>query len=305
MSILLTGGTGKTAVRLAQQLADTNVPCVLASRRGGTPIPNTKSCQFNWTDESTFENPFIVAPDIEKAYLVAPATLDALAATKPFIDFAKAKGVKRFVALTASTIEAGGIYTGKVHEYIMGLGVEWAVIRPTWFMGRLLRYASEYERTWLIGIWLVTENLSELQHLPTIRDEDKICSAARDGMIPWVAADDIACVAFRVLVDREPHNRDYVVLGPELFSYSQVAEVLSEALGRKIRHEEYSEEKLVAHLAERRVPEAYAKMLGNLDTQIADGAENIMNKVVEEVGGRLPTTLRAFVEKNKTVWMKS
>ena len=112
-----------------------------------------------------------------------------------------------------------------------------------------------------------------------------------------------------VLLQSSKFYKSFVASKPNFCPHDlieqQVAEVLSEALGRKIRHEEYSEEKLVAHLAERRVPEAYAKMLGNLDTQIADGAENIMNKVVEEVGGRLPTTLRAFVEKNKTVWMKS
>ncbi|KAL9045201.1 MAG: hypothetical protein Q9214_001723 [Letrouitia sp. 1 TL-2023] len=280
MTVLLTGGTGKTAVRLAQNLADAQISCVLASRKGGTPVKNTSSCRFDWNESSSFNNPFEVSSDIDKVYLVAPVTLDPLAAMKPFIDFAKAKGVKRFVLLTASTIEAGGIFTGKVHEYLMGLGVEWSVVKPTWFM----------------------ENLSELQHLPTIRDENKICSAAGEGKLPWVTAEDIAAVAFKLLVDKEPHNRDYVVYGPELLSYGQLAEILSEVLGRKIQHENYTEEQLAARYIKAGMPDSYAKMLSNLDTQVSNGLENKLNDVVENLTGRPPKTFKAFAEENKAVW---
>lgn len=74
------------------------------------------------------------------------------------------------------------------------------------------------------------ENLSEQQHLPTIRDENKICSAAGEGKVPWVAAEDIAAVAFKLLADKEPHNRDYIVYGPELLSYGQVKLMTSSLL---------------------------------------------------------------------------
>ncbi|KAL9609667.1 MAG: hypothetical protein Q9167_005576 [Letrouitia subvulpina] len=280
MTILLTGGTGKTAVRLAQNLADAQISCVLASRKGGTPVKNTSSCRFDWNESSSFSNPFEVSPSIDKVYLVAPVALDPLAAMRPFIDFAKAKGVQRFVLLTASTIEAGGVFTGKVHEYIMGLGVGWSVVRPTWFM----------------------ENLSEQQHLPTIRDENKICSATREGKIPWVTAEDIAAVAFKLLVDNEPHNRDYVVYGPELLSYGQLAEILSEVLGRNIQHENYTEEQLAARYIKAGMPESYAKMLSNLDTQVSNGLQNKLNDVVEVLTGRPPKSFKTFVVENKSVW---
>lgn len=222
MTVLLTGGTGKTAVRLAQYLADAQIPCVLASRKGGTPVKNTSSCKFDWNESSSFNNPFEASPSIDKVYLVSPpATLDALAVMKPFIDFARAKGVKRFILLSASSMEAGGSFAGKVHEYLMGLGVEWSVVRPTWFMGRLLACGSHSKLTRMMMDRFI-ENLSEQQHLPTIRDENKICSAAGEGKIPWVTAEDIAAVAFKLLADKEPHNRDYVVYGPELLSYGQV-----------------------------------------------------------------------------------
>jgi festuclavine dehydrogenase len=55
-----------------------------------------------------------------------------------------------------------------------------------------------------------------------IKNENKIYSAAGDGKIPFVSADDIARVAFRALTDKKPHNTEHIILGPELLTYDQV-----------------------------------------------------------------------------------
>ena len=88
----------------------------------------------------------------------------------------------------------------EVSGYIAGLGVEWAVLRPTWFM----------------------ENFSEQQYLPSIRDEDRILTATGEGRVPFVSAEDIADVAYRALVDERSHDTDHLILGPELFCYDEV-----------------------------------------------------------------------------------
>lgn len=62
-----------------------------------------------------------------------------------------------------------------------------------------------------------------MQHMPTIRDEDKIVTATGDGKVSFVASDDVAAVAFRALTDEVPHNTDYLIFGPELFSYDEVS----------------------------------------------------------------------------------
>lgn len=90
----------------------------------------------------------------------------------------------------------------------MGLGVEYAVLRATWFM----------------------ENLSNEQHAKTIREEGKIYSAAGDGRIPWVSVEDIAAVGFRALTDKKSMDTDPVILGPELLSYDDVSFSLPKSL---------------------------------------------------------------------------
>lgn len=67
-----------------------------------------------------------------------------------------------------------------------------------------------------------TENFSEGEHLPTIREEGKIYTACGDGKIPFISAIDIAAVVVRVLLDEEPHNRDYRLLGSQLLTHDEV-----------------------------------------------------------------------------------
>lgn len=128
MTILLTGGNGKTGSRLAALLKKEGLPVLVASRSGSAP-DGVKSCQFDWLDESTYDNPFEAASDISAMYLVAPRAMDMLTPMEPFIDSAVKKGVKRFVLLSASSIKCGDAAHGKVHEYIKSLNVEYGVIR--------------------------------------------------------------------------------------------------------------------------------------------------------------------------------
>jgi hypothetical protein len=55
---------------------------------------------------------------------------------KAFINLATEKGVRRFVLLSASLLDVGdGPIMAQVSQYIASLGVEWAVLRPSWVMG--------------------------------------------------------------------------------------------------------------------------------------------------------------------------
>ena len=56
---------------------------------------------------------------------------------KTFVDLARSRGVNRFVLLSSSAIKVGGPAHGQIHQYLSDLGVEYAVLRPTWFMGKL------------------------------------------------------------------------------------------------------------------------------------------------------------------------
>ena len=142
MTILVTGGTGRTGGAVAQHLHDAGYPFLILTRSVKLPPPyEAHACRFDFLDPSTFHNPFNAAKDsIEAVYLAVPMTVsDEIA--KPvtdFIDFARHKGVKRFVLLSSNVYKPPTRIAGAVHQYLMDCGgdLEYAIIRPTWFMGK-------------------------------------------------------------------------------------------------------------------------------------------------------------------------
>jgi festuclavine dehydrogenase len=149
------------------------------------------------------------------------------------------------------------------------------------------------------------ENFSEQHHLTTIRDQSLIVTATGSGRLPFISVSDIAAVAFHALTDTVPHNTDHLLLGPELFSYSEVAALMSEKLGRRIEHVDITEQQLADGM-KAFLPAAYADMMAKLDTAIKEGKEERLNGVVEGVTGGRPKRLREFVDEGveKGVWVK-
>lgn len=140
--ILLFGGRGKTTTPIATLLQASGHPFLVASRSASAHSPY-KQVKFDWLKRKTYENPWIVSKEegmnkISSVWLVAPPVIELAAPVIEFIDLARSRGATRFVLLSASIIELGGPAMGKIHKYLASIeGVEYAVLRPTWFMGAL------------------------------------------------------------------------------------------------------------------------------------------------------------------------
>lgn len=145
-------------------------------------------------------------------------------------------------------------------------------------------------------------------HLKSIRAENKIYSATGPGRIPFVSAHDIAAVAVAALTGPDRPNREYLVVGPELLSYPDVAAGLSRVLGRRIAHVDLTEAELVQRYHESYgIPEQYADILAGMDTGIRNGAEehNSLGGDVREVTGCPPRGFADFVEENRDLWAEA
>lgn len=108
LSNLITGGTGKTGLALANLLHQANYSALIASRSGQAPEP-FNAVKFDWFDAATFENPFNlnldIAEPVDHVYIIAPpGRIDGVKAMKNFIDLAVSKGVKQFVLVFAGQI---------------------------------------------------------------------------------------------------------------------------------------------------------------------------------------------------------
>ncbi|RYO98813.1 hypothetical protein DL764_006976 [Monosporascus ibericus] len=290
-AVLLTGGTGKVASRIAPLLQAAGIPAIIASRSGHAPPgPGYTGVRFDWHDRATWEPALPASTQkhggLSAVFLVMPGMPDPGPAAAAFADLARARaGAKRFVLLSASSLEEGGPAMGQVHLLLRERGergeIGWAAVRPTWMQENFVTQET---------------------HLKSIKEENKVYSATGVGKIPWVSAGDVAAVAFAALTAPEPPNRDFLVLGPELLSYGDVAGTLTEVLGREIAHGDLSEAELARRHQGFGMPAQYAAILAAMDTTIKNGSEDRLSDVVLQVTGRPPRRFRDLVEENKAVW---
>ncbi|MEO1188882.1 MAG: ergot alkaloid biosynthesis protein [Pseudomonadota bacterium] len=276
--ILVTGGTGTTGRRVSAQLAARGF-----RYRAATRNPKAKhDIRFDWMDETTWAAAMDGGASV---YLVAPSGVaEPLMVMIPFMKRAIRTGVKRFVLLSASSLEPGGLMMGAVHAWLRDHAPEWVVLRPTWFM----------------------QNFSEGQLLAPIRDDGAIYTATDGGRIGFIDAEDIAAVAVKALSQPEFESGDLILTGPAALSYDDIAKTLSDALDQQVKHHHVS----VAELTERYMthsglPEAYAQALAAMDANIAAGSEDRITDAVMRIAGRPPRSLVDFVTDNRAVWRTS
>ena len=275
MTVLVTGGTGKTGRRLVARLRENGLACRVAAR-GVTAADGTRA--FDWTRSDTWNG---ALEDVSAVYLVAPAIDGDPAGI--VIDFARLaieRGMRRFVLLSASLLPAGGPAMGQVHQWLEQNAPEWTVLRPSWFM----------------------QNFSEGQHVATIQEENSIYSATENGRVPFVSADDIAAAAMTALTCTSALDNDFILTGRELLSYDEVARRISEAVGRTISHRRLSAEKLATRYQSLGLSSAHGQMLAAMDSAIASGAEDRVTSCIEDLTGRPPTPFDAFVAASAPKW---
>ncbi|GHG90927.1 NmrA family NAD(P)-binding protein [Streptomyces lanatus] len=269
VTVLVVGASGTTGSRVARGVAARGHRVKAAGRRAQGPL----GVRFDWYDRTTHEE---ALSGTDHVYLVPPlASADPAAIMLPFLELARASGVRRAVLLSSSAIPAGGPAVGQVHQALPSLFDEWAVLRPSWFMQNFT---------------------GDHMHAHSIREEGTIRTAAGEGRVAFVDADDIAAVATHALTDRHAPDTDLVITGPETLSYTDVATILSEVTERTVTHRQLTYPQMRDHLAAA-MPTEFAAMLASMDTAVADGAEDRVTDTVLRVTGRRPRDFRAHVER--------
>jgi uncharacterized protein YbjT (DUF2867 family) len=270
--VLVTGATGKTGTSLVAQLQRAGVPYRAASRHA--------ACPFDWERPATWD---AVLEGVASVYLVAPPTVsNPYARMLDFIASAMRKGVCRLVFLSMAGLPAGGPAHGQVHQWLKDNSADWAVLCASAFM----------------------QNFSAGHYLATIREEDQIYSNTGTGRVPFIDVNDVAAVALAVLTAPAPLNTEFVITGDASMSYDQVAEVISQACGRRISHTPVTTEAMAARLIKRGLPENTARFLAFGYATIAAGMADRTTGVVRTLTGRPPTTFPTFAEANADAWRR-
>ncbi|KAI2633121.1 NAD(P)-binding protein [Hypomontagnella submonticulosa] len=280
MSIFLTGGRGKTSPRIAALLAADKKPFLLGSRHGPGDGPNDyPTVKFDLSDESTWMKPFDNTR-IKAIYLMEPRISEPWVPMNKFVDLAKKQGVTRIVLCAGTSAEIGKDGMGRVWEHLIKSGVEYCVLRPSWFM----------------------ENLIEPGMAFTIGKLGKIFTAAQDGKIPFISADDIAETGYHALTDEKSYNCDLRILGPEDLTYDQIAETLTKILVRKVEHVKLDAAGRIDNLVQAGLSDYFARFMTRLEVLASQDFEKGSSDAVERLTGHPPKSFEKFAEENKAVW---
>jgi uncharacterized protein YbjT (DUF2867 family) len=268
--VLVTGATGKTGRGLVQLLAESGRPCRAASRGGEPP--------FDWARPETWD---AALDGVAAVYLVAPLAVDdAHVRMVAFLQAAMRKGAHRFVLLSMASLPAGGPGPGQAHQWLKDNSADWAVLGPSAFM----------------------QNFSEGPYLASIREEDTIYSNTGQGRVPFISTVDIARAAFAALSAPAPLNSAFTLAGEESLSYDRVAELISQACGRRVTHTQISTPAMARRFVDRGLPEPTAMFLAAVYETIAHGAQDRPDGGFRALTGMAPTSFEAFAQANAAVW---
>jgi len=134
------------------------------------------------------------------------------------------------------------------------------------------------------------------------------------GRVAFVARDDVAAVAAKLLQGRGEPDTAYDVTGPEALSYSQVADLIKELSGAEFEVIDLTDEQMYAMWDSLGVPrEATGDFsrspvpwcsdgMVSFGRMIRDGHLDVVTDVVERFTGRKPKALRTLMLERRHTW---
>jgi uncharacterized protein YbjT (DUF2867 family) len=251
-SVLVLGATGKTGTRVAQGLRARGVT-VREGSRHATPA-------FDWEDPRTWPAALAGMQGVYITYQPDLAAPGAEAAITAFVGAAKAAGVRHLVLLSGR----GEPVAQRCEAIVQGSGLAWTLLRASWF----------------------NQNFSEGHLLEPVL-AGVIALPAGNVAEPFVDADDLADAAVAAFTDARHLGPLYELTGPRALTFAEVAEILSDALGRDI-HYQPMEAAAYVDMLSNYVPRDFAEFLGRLFAEVLDGRNVHVADGVQRALGRAP-----------------
>lgn len=282
--ILVTGATGKSGQALSKRLLEKKQP-VRAFVRDADKAAGLKAAgaDISVGDMSDRDSIMRALEGVQKAYLVLSNTEDQPELEAGFADCAKAQGVKHLVKQSSMEAAAGvgkpfPLSHLKSEAHIKASGLDWTMVRPTFFTQMLLMTAR------------------------TIKADDTIVFPMGAGKVACTDVRDVADVAAEILTGDGHEDRSYDLTGPELLGFDQIADIFSEVLGRQVTYVDQPMDAFRAMMS-RVVPDPW-RVNGVCEElqALADGCTNHTTDTIETLLGRPGRSVRTFIEEYKAVF---
>ncbi len=199
----------------------------------------------------------------------------------PALATARHAGVKQVVFLSVIGIEKMTFIPHyKVETYLQELGFQTTFLRCSFFM----------------------QNLSTT-HRKEIKERSEIFVPVGNAKTSFIDVRDIGAVAARILTEEGHTGKNYDLTGAEALDYWQAANILSDALGRKITYQNPNVVKFFVETVRRGAAISYALVITGLYTSTRYGMAKIVTDCVKQITGRPPNSFKQFTEDYKDLWL--
>jgi NAD(P)H dehydrogenase (quinone) len=118
---------------------------------------------------------------------------------------------------------------------------------------------------------------------------------AQAGKANWVLRAELAEAAAHVLTTEGHANKTYVLANPEATSFQDIAQNLSDRLGKNIRYQSPPVEEFQAILQQAGVPQVYIGLFTMWARAVAQGMLEVEDTTLATFLGRQPTTTAQFI----------
>jgi uncharacterized protein YbjT (DUF2867 family) len=213
---------------------------------------------------------------VDRAFLMTPLLPNLVELDRICLEAAKASGVKHLVKLSIMGADTeADLLLGQAHREsersIEASGIKYTFLRPNSFFQNYLIYTGE-----------------------SIRNESAIYLPLGSGKISLIDIRDVAKVAVIALTKLGHEEQKYQITGSQALSNSEVADILSDVLGRKITYIDIPEEVARQAMQANQIPPVQIEMVLGLYAKQKAGKYANIDPTFERVTGEKSLEFKQF-----------
>ena len=281
-NILVTGASGNVGSQVVKALrgqGQLGISAISKKAQLASFGPG-EAVLFDFADQTTWEH---ALNNVDKVFLLRPPAIsDVKTYLFPFIDYALEKGVQQIVFLSLQGVRFNPLTPHfKVEKYLMRKKAPYTFLRPNFFMQNLITFYKD-----------------------GIAQNDEIFLPAGKGRTAFVDVRDIGAVAAEVFTGSDHIGKAYTLSGSESLDYYQVAEMLTNELGRTITYQNPSVAEYVERLRANGSPEEFIKVQKMLYFVVRHNFSSGTKSDIAKLLSREPIAFKQFAHDYAHKWGK-
>jgi len=275
-SIVVTGANGNVGSAVVSELEKLGLEFAIADYKLAESTHKSRLLDF--------KNPETFKPALEgikQIFLMRPPAIsDVKKYFEPFLDVCKKLKIEQIVFLSLQGAENNSVTPHhKIEKYIEKVGLPYTFIRPSFFMQNL-----------------TTTHLREIKN-------GEIYVPAGNGKTSFIDVRDIAAIIAKVINEKNKHiNFAYEITGMDSLTYSEVAEIISTQLGKRIQYKNPNLLQFYLRKRKEGLANGYILVMAAIYTIARMGKAGKTTDSFRELMGKDPIRFGQFVSDHLELW---